>query len=137
MRPIQCGLQQNLERTTHCNLSEECSVPPCRTISGLPPTLTTWQSRAGLHCFKGRESFWGDNYTDDTFDYTDYTLENVGWIIRDYTCMFFFLIIQIIHVWITLIILLVMDCSDNQRLYVIIFFCNDYTDYTYDQYNHI
>ena len=34
----------------------ECSVPRCRTIPGLPPTATSWQSRAGLLCSKGRES---------------------------------------------------------------------------------
>ena len=67
--------------------------------------------------------FWG-------VDYTDYTFENVGWIIRDYTWPVFFLIKQIIRVWIIRIILLVMDYSDYSGLYVIIFFCNDYTDYT-------
>ena len=36
-------------------LSEECTVPRCQSISGLSPTATSWQSRAGLQCFKGRQ----------------------------------------------------------------------------------
>ena len=73
--------------------------------------------------------FWGDDYTDYTFDYTDYTWKNVGLIIRDYTWSVFFMIIRIVRALFMQIILLVMDYSDCSGLYVIIFFRNDYMDY--------